>query len=464
MGKVWIDRRAVWLVLLWLGYAASGQTYKEAYLDSGQVNSVFNNRSDIGGPGVYGLEWLETGGVAYMYDMGFMVGGKVVDEQGGRLAIFSDGFGVFLGDYDPVTTDPWGWLPLPGYDNPANSSVALSDDPATWPPGWSAWPGKNGVGMLEADLETFWVMSDSANAEFAYYPLAGDSSVRGLGLEVSCRGYQWNAMDWDDFLIFTYDITNVGDKPLDSLVTGFYSDPIVGGPNDYADDISGHTPGSDVIYTWDADGIGDGGIIPGTLALVLLDTPDNIGISSVVSVLYGGNNRPRNDSLMWEFMTPGNYDLLSDPADNVLIFGAGYFSLEVGDTRTVAIACVLGKDDLMQNIQSARDAYQTIVALDDDAPPALPQQYRLLQNFPNPFNPTTVISYQVSVVSDVKLTVYNLLGQRVSTLVDARQGPGEYRVRWDGRDLYGQPLASGVYFYRLTAGDFVQTRKMILLR
>ncbi len=100
-------------------------------------------------------------------------------------------------------------------------------------------------------------------------------------------------------------------------------------------------------------------------------------------------------------------------------------------------------------------------AIDDDPrPAAIPSMYKLEQNYPNPFNPTTAISYQLSAVSQVKIAIYNLLGQKVKTLVDARQPAGEYKVEFNGNNL-----ASGVYFYRLsTDNGFVKTRKMILLR
>ena len=85
--------------------------------------------------------------------------------------------------------------------------------------------------------------------------------------------------------------------------------------------------------------------------------------------------------------------------------------------------------------------------------------YRLLQNYPNPFNPITAISYRLSAVSDVKLTVYNVLGQKIRTLVNEKQSAGKYRVSFDASGLAG-----GVYFYRLQAGDFTATRKMILMQ
>lgn len=89
----------------------------------------------------------------------------------------------------------------------------------------------------------------------------------------------------------------------------------------------------------------------------------------------------------------------------------------------------------------------------------LPVVFELAQNWPNPFNPDTQIEYRLSQAARVKLAVYNTLGQRVSVLVDAPQAAGNYQVRF-----HAQNLASGVYFYRFTAGDFVQVRKMMLLR
>jgi len=95
----------------------------------------------------------------------------------------------------------------------------------------------------------------------------------------------------------------------------------------------------------------------------------------------------------------------------------------------------------------------------DDIIMNLPKRVSMNQNFPNPFNPTTVISYQVPAASDVTLVVYDLLGREVTTLVNERKLPGSYDVKFDALGR-----ASGVYLYRLTAGNSVQTRKMLLLQ
>jgi dienelactone hydrolase len=101
----------------------------------------------------------------------------------------------------------------------------------------------------------------------------------------------------------------------------------------------------------------------------------------------------------------------------------------------------------------------TIPASVQQSPAPLPGSFLLFQNFPNPFNPKTVIVYQLTVGSDVTLAVYDLLGREVEVLVNERQTPGQYTVSFDG-----SKLVSGIYFYRLTTDSFILTRKMIVLK
>jgi hypothetical protein len=89
-----------------------------------------------------------------------------------------------------------------------------------------------------------------------------------------------------------------------------------------------------------------------------------------------------------------------------------------------------------------------------------PEEYDLAQNFPNPFNPSTVITYSLPRAEPVRLVVYNLLGQEVRTLVDGVRPAGSHTVRWDGTDNHGLRVAAGVYLYRLYAGSQTLTRKM----
>ncbi len=94
----------------------------------------------------------------------------------------------------------------------------------------------------------------------------------------------------------------------------------------------------------------------------------------------------------------------------------------------------------------------------------LPTTFELAQNFPNPFNPTTTIKYQVPKSVDVTMEIFNILGQKVRTLMNNRMEPGRYEVVWDGRNDLGQTVGSGIYIYRIKAGDFVKSQKMMLMK
>jgi hypothetical protein len=106
------------------------------------------------------------------------------------------------------------------------------------------------------------------------------------------------------------------------------------------------------------------------------------------------------------------------------------------------------------------ELYVTSVA----STPAQPATFSLTQNYPNPFNPSTSINYGLPVAAQVKLVIYNTLGQEVKTLLDSRQSAGEHSVVWDGTNNERHLVPSGLYIYRIKAGDFTSTRKMILTR
>jgi hypothetical protein len=95
---------------------------------------------------------------------------------------------------------------------------------------------------------------------------------------------------------------------------------------------------------------------------------------------------------------------------------------------------------------------------------ALPNSYSLNQNYPNPFNPSTTIEFTLPEAGHVSLEIYDILGQRVKSLLESDISSGQYSVSWNGTDNAGNEVRSGTYFYKLTANDFVQTKKMLLIR
>ncbi|MDP2036099.1 MAG: CotH kinase family protein [Ignavibacteria bacterium] len=94
----------------------------------------------------------------------------------------------------------------------------------------------------------------------------------------------------------------------------------------------------------------------------------------------------------------------------------------------------------------------------------IPNMFMLYQNYPNPFNPETIISYKVQAASQVSLKVYDVLGRETATIVDEYKQAGNYNVKFNVKTRYGASLQSGIYFYKLQAGSFIQTKKMVLLK
>ena len=251
---------------------------------------------------------------------------------------------------------------------------------------------------------------------------------------------------------------------MDKLAVGFFADPIIGGWNDWSDDRSNYVAEENYVYCWDNDGSGDQGRSTDTLAFLTLEAPDGLGLTSVVSLLFGGDNEPRNDELVWQNLVPGNFSVLNQGVDHVLTFGSGYFALQPGETKTYAIAALLAGDDLSTTLAEAQNAYDIVTSLPSEYSPPVPRTARLHQNYPNPFNPGTVIGYSLSVSSDMLLEVFDLSGRKVRTLINGSRNSGSGQVQWDGTSDTGLRVASGIYFYRLATEDFIQTRKMLLTR
>jgi hypothetical protein len=94
----------------------------------------------------------------------------------------------------------------------------------------------------------------------------------------------------------------------------------------------------------------------------------------------------------------------------------------------------------------------------------IPRDFELFQSYPNPFNNETIIKYSLSKPTQVSLSIFNLLGQKVRTLVKDEKQNGTMAVSWNGKDDRGREVSSGIYFYQLKAGEFSQTKRMVLLK
>jgi hypothetical protein len=136
------------------------------------------------------------------------------------------------------------------------------------------------------------------------------------------------------------------------------------------------------------------------------------------------------------------------------LFNAGTFA----DTSFYRIATI--DTDGYASGYSNTTSVTLVTAIDDVAS----YSFQLYQNHPNPFNPTTFIRYEVNERTPVTLNVYDVQGRLVRQLVDTTREPGAYTAQWNGRNLNGESVSSGIYFYRLQAGSEVQTKKMVMLK
>ena len=211
-------------------------------------------------------------------------------------------------DEDPDGLIQWGFYPVFGYFNELSEYPALSRLPETWPTsGWPSangfiwpgeWNGRFGRGVRYADLETYFVVNDAHDLEYLgeddlvkYYPrystkkIDDNSSIQsgepwgGLGIRVETRGFQWNNPQARDAIFWEYNISNISEYDLAEVCFGYWVDNAIGGEG--ADDEVGYFNDLlDMSYSWDDDGIGTAGLIPGIMGFAYLESPglgyDNI--------------------------------------------------------------------------------------------------------------------------------------------------------------------------------------------
>jgi hypothetical protein len=146
---------------------------------------------------------------------------------------------------------------------------------------------------------------------------------------------------------------------------------------------------------------------------------------------------------------------------NVFSSGGNFSNNLLYNLRGTAGQVLLGKNSNTINFNNVGFWYikKDVITNTEEEHDNLPKIFSLSQNYPNPFNPSTTIRFAIPRVSNVEIVVYDIIGQRVMTLVNEIKQPGNYSVVFNANNL-----ASGVYFYRIHAGNFIDTKKLILLK
>ncbi|NOY79218.1 MAG: hypothetical protein GXO76_15300 [Calditrichaeota bacterium] len=273
---------------------------KKGVHSGNQIRTTFYNTGFIGrktnSPSDYGVEFPINSGHTYVGDACLYVGSEVRDVHGAlkHIVVTPDGpeAGARTGQRGPGG-EWYTWMPLPGYTNPDSNSVAMSQLkwswPAFWPdkmddptdPGWpGSWDGYFGKNIFNADQESYFVMDDYNDREFAFYPDSTDTTRRGLGMKVTARGMQWSNALVQDALFWLYDIKNIGTTSYDKMVFGMMIGNMIGhsekGNGDYGDDCAAYDLDNDLAYSWDFDNTGDTGWTPvAWLGYAFLESPGN---------------------------------------------------------------------------------------------------------------------------------------------------------------------------------------------
>lgn len=285
---------------------------KEVIINGNQIRVLITNFGSISTPDADNanadLVWPQgSRALGYAYEFGPLVAAEVLNDDGDTLHIVDDGFLRSAdGDFEPGTTNRWGWQPRKGFSDPNNPELAhfsdtdddLDGKPDSWPEtyfnpalGRYVWPAFLGDDATTPDEEVFYILDDFANAEFRYFPDPDDTTKRGLGLEIQIRIFQFNNALAEDIIFLVYTVTNVGKKPLNRIYLGMFGDPHVGGPNDFADDNANFISKFDesfpfkarnMLYAFDEDGRGDLGKRTGFFGYKFLESPgiDNDGVDN----------------------------------------------------------------------------------------------------------------------------------------------------------------------------------------
>ena len=265
----------------------SGNLFRTTFYNDGLFGVVSGNTDDIAG------EWPINSGHIYLVDGNTLVGAEVIDANGEVKHIVdtprSSVIGQTTGQQGP-TGDWWTFLPLPGFANKEYGHIAMNKWKDSWPdfwpdkyddatdPGWAgSWNGYFGKNVKNADEESYYVMDDYQNKEYAFYPDSNDLDRRGLGLRVFVRGFQWANALVQDALFCLFDIENVGTSNHDKVVFGYKVGNNMGDTmttSDSSGDNGAYDQDQDIAYLYDADNVGAFAPV-GFIGGAFLESPGN---------------------------------------------------------------------------------------------------------------------------------------------------------------------------------------------
>lgn len=331
--------------------------------------------------------------------------------------------------------------------------------------------GTSGVGAVNGLIGSFLVFGDLINqgsdfgSGFSSTPDFDQVSLANLddtgapapyGVEVLQSSYSNTG---DDFAILRYGYVNASGAALSGFYAGIFIDwDIAPG----AVDIGGYAIDRNLVYNFNPGGAGN----PGYYGIVALN-----GLSGMITTTGGTTGGARSEAFA-NISTIDTNPIVVTGDYRTWVGGMGPVPIAAGDTAWATFAITAGNDlaDIREHAalasQKAATVWNDIVVTDiaDAGGTVVAGKFALNQNYPNPFNPSTRIEFQLADAGKVSLTVYNVLGQKVRTLVSGELTAGLQSVVWDGKNDAGQAVSAGVYVYELVSGKLRQNRKMLFLK
>lgn len=443
-----------------------------------------------------------------LYAAGIWVGGLVNDSIRIGMSQYSSEF--WPGPMSGGTFDPNGDTE-PTYRVYKLYSDSLAGNPnsdyTNWPTAQGAPVDGLGHPAIRGD-QLLWSVFNDAN-QATHTILGGETEP--VGVEIQQMVWASDDPGQENVIFVQYTIFNRSSNVVDSCFVTFWMDPDLGWAED---DLVGCDSADNIIFCYNGDNddgqygttppaIGvrmiRGPLLPSTGDTAIFDrstVPDHKNLDFFSVAAYPTGADPADSLESWNVMRgldvsgaaiinpistqPSRFEFTGDPvsatgwldsspADRAIIATAGPFTFNPGDSQCVLYKIAVGQaGDRLSSLTNLRSVLLSEAGsptgLDDGYDNELPRSFALMQNYPNPFNPETVIRYSLPTASTVTITVHNILGRQVATLIDSYQSAGTHDVVWDGTNLYGEQVASGVYFYRLRTEQGVDSRKMILLR
>ncbi|MFQ5569385.1 MAG: S8 family serine peptidase [Rhodothermales bacterium] len=291
-----------------------------------------------------------------------------------------------------------------------------------------------------------------------------------IGLSIMQTSYLNRTPEHEDFIILKYAITNTTAAVIPMLYAGLFFDWDVN-EFDAARDVARFDEGRQFGYIQDD---ASPTVLVGTKLLTTGAPLAYQAIDNTVTVYCSLPDGGFSDQEKWSILSGGVRNKQLSATDASQLTGAGPYSIDPGSTIEVAFAMVAGTStsDLLQNVDNAQALWDNVISptetsIDDDPIP-VPGRFALHPVYPNPAVPPATLAFEVAEPSYVTLSVYDVLGREVQTVLAGRKNRGMHTVAWDGRDRAGRSVAGGLYLVRLTASgpthSFSQSQQVVIVK